>query len=119
MPANRGRLAGGVARCTKRKERGRLEPVGFSALADDRKFYVLYPEQRPANNSLALASTWLPANLLPCEGEKLSISRWWNRMKADFSTTPRGSSSPGSLRGPQTATLMAPWPYVCFSPAAR
>lgn len=94
-----------------------IAQVGFNALADQWKFYVLYPEQRSANNALTCFN-WAgeygdPTNLKRDQGENASIKQMIDQMKADFSIDPSRVFITGfSGGGAQTALMLAVWPDV-------
>ncbi len=114
MPAKAGLLVA-LHGCTQAA--ADFEADGFSAVADERKFYVLYPEQRATNNPLRCFN-WSGegadlANLQRGQGENLSIKQMVDRMKADFSIDPARVFVTGvSAGGAQTALMLATWPDV-------
>lgn len=65
------------------------QKAGWNQLADRLKFYVLYPEQQPANNA-ARCFNWagefgVPTNLSRGQGENQSIIQMINKLKMDHS----------------------------------
>lgn len=91
--------------------------AGWEALADQWKFYVLYPEQQTANNA-ARCFNWageygVPTNLTRGEGENQSIKQMIDQLMADHSIDPSRVFAMGhSGGGAQAALLMATWPDV-------
>ncbi len=114
MPANAALLVA-LHGCTQTA--ADFEAAGFSVLADDRKYYVLYPEQRTANNPTRCFN-WAgengdTANLKRGEGENLSIQQMVKKMQTDFSIDPARIVVTGvSAGGAQTALMLATWPDV-------
>ncbi len=98
--------------------------VGWNALADQYKFYVVYPEQTTANNALtcfnwagnnsnALTGENDPANLTRGQGENLSIKQMVDQMKADHSIDASRVFITGLSGGAaMTAVMLATWPDV-------
>ncbi len=91
------------------------EGAGWNALADELKFYVVYPEQQSANNP-ALCFNWAgeygdPTNLMRGEGENESIHQMLDKMRQDYSIDPsRVYMSGFSGGGAQVALMLATWP---------
>jgi poly(hydroxyalkanoate) depolymerase family esterase len=91
--------------------------AGWEALADQHKFYVVYPEQQTGNNALRCFN-WAgeysdPTNLRRGEGENQSIKEMVDKMKADFSIDARRVFIMGHSGGAaQTALMLAVWPDV-------
>ena len=91
--------------------------AGWEALADRWGFYVLYPEQQPANNALRCFN-WAgeygdPENLMRGRGENQSIIQMIDRMKADHSIDPARVYITGhSGGGAQAMLMLAVWPDV-------
>ncbi|MCC7382839.1 MAG: PHB depolymerase family esterase [Deltaproteobacteria bacterium] len=91
--------------------------AGWEQLADQLKFYVLYPEQQTGNNP-ARCFNWAgeysdPTNLRRGEGENQSIKQMIDKMKADRSIDPRRVFAAGHSGGAaQVALMMATWPDV-------
>ncbi len=94
-----------------------FQPTGWSALAETRKFYVVYPEQTTGNNQLRCFN-WAgeygdPTNLKRGEGENLSIKQMVDKMKADYSIDPARVFVVGfSAGGAESALMLATWPDV-------
>lgn len=91
--------------------------AGWNQLADAHHFYVLYPEQKTANNSLQCFNwSWdpsTPAGLQRGQGENESIKEMVDRMKTDFSIDPARVYVTGFSAGAAEAIdLMALWPDV-------
>src|SRR5688572_23889686 len=68
------------------------EKQGWSTLAEEHGFYVVYPEQAAANNPVTCFN-WAgeygnPANLVRGEGENLSIKQMVDKMVADHGVDP-------------------------------
>ncbi|HEU4412140.1 MAG TPA: PHB depolymerase family esterase [Polyangiaceae bacterium] len=93
---------------------------GWNQLADQHKFYVVYPEQQSANNS-ALCFNWFgkfnqpsdKLNVLRNTGENASIKQMVDKMKADFSIDPSRVFVTGFSAGAGMASVMlAAWPDV-------
>ena len=59
--------------------------AGWNALADQLKFYVLYPEQQSANNQNSCFNWFEPGDIARDQGESLSIKQMVDKMKADYS----------------------------------
>jgi poly(hydroxyalkanoate) depolymerase family esterase len=98
---------------------------GWTQLADQHKFYVVYPAQQSANNS-ALCFNWFgkfnepsnKLNVLRNTGENASIKQMVDKMKADFSIDPSRVFVTGFSAGAGMASIMlATWPDV-FSAGA-
>lgn len=91
--------------------------VGWERLADQLKFYVLYPEQQTNNNALRCFN-WAgefgdPTNLRRGEGENQSFKQLIDKMKADHSIDNARVFIMGhSGGGAQTALMMATWPEL-------
>jgi poly(hydroxyalkanoate) depolymerase family esterase len=91
--------------------------AGWNQLADAHHFYVLYPEQKTANNSLQCFNwSWdpsTPAGLQRGQGENESIKEMVDRMKADYSIDPARVYVTGFSAGAGEAVdLLALWPDV-------
>ncbi len=94
--------------------------AGWNELANQHKFYVVYPEQQSANNS-ANCFNWfgkfnLPSdktNLTRDQGENKSIKQMVDKMKADFSIDPQRVFVTGfSAGGGMASIMLAAWPDV-------
>jgi poly(hydroxyalkanoate) depolymerase family esterase len=101
--------------------------AGWNALADVKKFYVLYPEQKSANNSSSCFNWFEVGDIARGQGEALSIKQMVDKMKADHSIDPArvyitGLSAGAAMTGVMAATypdvfsgaaIMAGIPYKC------
>lgn len=101
--------------------------TGWNALADQLKFYVLYPEQQSANNPNGCFNWFEPGDIARGQGEALSIKQMVDKMKADHSIDARrvfvtGLSAGGAMTHVMAATypdvfagaaIMAGIPYKC------
>jgi len=98
--------------------------AGWNALADQYKFYVVYPEQTSTNNALTCFN-WAgnntnpitgdndPANLTRAMGENESMKQMVDKMKADYSVDGKRVFISGLSGGAaQTALMLATWPDV-------
>jgi len=97
--------------------------IGWNALADQYKFYVVYPEQIAANNA-DYCFNWAgdhtdannmnsPANLTRGMGENQEIVNMVKRMEADYSIDASRVFVNGFSGGAaQTALMLAVWPDV-------
>ncbi|HEY2743388.1 MAG TPA: PHB depolymerase family esterase [Polyangia bacterium] len=98
--------------------------AGWNTLADQYKFYVLYPEQTSTNNALTCFN-WAgnntnlitgdndPANLTRAMGENESMKQMIDQMKADYSIDGKRVFITGLSGGAaQTALMLAVWPDV-------
>ncbi|HEY8039831.1 MAG TPA: PHB depolymerase family esterase [Polyangiaceae bacterium] len=97
-----------------------MATVGFDTLADQQKFYVVYPQQQTANNS-AQCFDWFgqfenpsnKANITRGQGENESIKEMVDKMKADFSIDAARVYVAGFSAGAAMAAVMlAAWPDV-------
>ncbi|WP_233261427.1 PHB depolymerase family esterase [Vitiosangium sp. GDMCC 1.1324] len=59
--------------------------TGWNALADQLKFYVLYPEQLSSNNQNTCFNWFEPGDIARGQGEALSIKQMVDKMKTDYS----------------------------------
>jgi poly(hydroxyalkanoate) depolymerase family esterase len=90
---------------------------GWNELADQHKFYVLYPEQQTNNNALRCFN-WAgefgdPLNLTRGEGENQSIIQMIEKLKADHSIDASRIFIMGHSGGAaQTSLMIATWPEV-------
>ena len=91
--------------------------AGWEPLADMYGFYVLYPQQRAANNALSCFN-WAGefgngANIPRGDGENQSIINMVDQMKADFAIdNARVFTTGHSGGGAQSALMLATWPEV-------
>ena len=93
---------------------------GLDALADQFKFYVVYPQQNTANNPVSCFDWWgaynnpaNKANITRGQGENLSIKQMVDKMGADFSIDRTrvfvvGFSSGGAM----ASVMLAAYPDV-------
>ncbi len=101
--------------------------AGWNELAEQLKFYVLYPEQLSANNQNACFNWFEPGDITRGQGEALSIKQMVDKMKADHSIDGRrvfvtGLSAGAAMTHVMAATypdvfaggaVMAGIPYKC------
>lgn len=93
------------------------QKAGWNELADQWKFYVVYPEQQTSNNALGCFN-WAgeygdPTNLMRGEGENESIKQMVDKMAADHSIDPNRIYLSGHSGGAaQVALMLATWPDV-------
>jgi poly(hydroxyalkanoate) depolymerase family esterase len=101
--------------------------AGWNALADVLKFYVVYPEQKSANNSSSCFNWFEPGDIARGQGEALSIKQMVDNMKATHSIDSgrvfvTGLSAGAAMTGVMAATypdvfagaaIMAGIPYKC------
>lgn len=93
------------------------QKAGWNELADEWKFYVVYPEQQTGNNPLRCFN-WGgeygdPTNLMRGEGENESIKQMVDKMAADHSIDPNRVYLSGHSGGAaQVALMLATWPDV-------
>ncbi|WP_375767879.1 PHB depolymerase family esterase [Archangium gephyra] len=69
--------------CTQ--QAGAYPNTGWNALADQLKFYVLYPEQLKENNQNICFNWFEPGDIARGQGEALSIKQMVDKMKVDHS----------------------------------
>jgi poly(hydroxyalkanoate) depolymerase family esterase len=94
--------------------------VGLNALADQYKFYVVYPQQNAANNPVSCFDWWGAynnpsdkTNITRDKGEDLSIKQMVDKTAADFSTDPSRVFVIGFSAGAaMAAVLLATYPDV-------
>ncbi|MBM7113601.1 PHB depolymerase family esterase [Archangium primigenium] len=101
--------------------------AGWNELAEQLKFYVLYPEQLSANNQNTCFNWFEPGDITRGQGEALSIKQMVDKMKADHSIDGRrvfvtGLSAGAAMTHVMAATypdvfaggaVMAGIPYKC------
>ena len=97
-----------------------FDQVGFDALADQYKFYVVYAEQPAANNPVSCFN-WFgkynqpsdKTNLQRGKGENESIAEMVVKTKADFAVDPSRVFIAGfSAGGSMTSVMLADWPEI-------
>ncbi|WP_257447935.1 extracellular catalytic domain type 1 short-chain-length polyhydroxyalkanoate depolymerase [Archangium lipolyticum] len=93
-------------------------PTGWNALADQLKFYVLYPEQLSANNQNTCFNWFEPGDIARGQGEALSIKQMVDKMKTDHSIDGRRVFVTGLSAGAAMAHVMAATYPDVFSGAA-
>ncbi len=105
------------------------QSTGWNALADVLKFYVVYPEQKSANNSNSCFNWFEPGDIARGQGEALSIKQMVDNMKANHSIDSgrvfvTGLSAGGAMTNVMAAAypdvfagaaIMAGIPYKCAS----
>ncbi|KFE67540.1 Flagellar hook-length control protein FliK [Hyalangium minutum] len=94
------------------------EGAGWNKLADLKGFYVLYPEQKSANNSSGCFNWFEVGDIARGQGEALSIKQMVDKMKADHSIDSSRVFITGLSAGAaMTGVMAAAYPDV-FSGAA-
>ncbi|MDY7226159.1 PHB depolymerase family esterase [Hyalangium rubrum] len=92
--------------------------TGWDALAEQLKFYVVYPEQISGNNQNACFNWFEPGDIARGQGEALSIKQMVDKMKTDHSIDPNRVFVTGLSAGAaMTYVMAATYPDV-FSGAA-
>jgi poly(hydroxyalkanoate) depolymerase family esterase len=92
--------------------------TGWNALADQLKFYVLYPEQQSSNNQNVCFNWFEPGDIARGQGEALSIKQMVDKMKTDHGIDARRVFVTGLSAGAaMTHVMAATYPDV-FSGAA-
>jgi poly(hydroxyalkanoate) depolymerase family esterase len=81
--------------------------TGWSALADQLKFYVLYPEQLKENNQNICFNWFEPGDIARGQGEALSIKQMVDKMKLDHSIDGRRVFVTGLSAGAAMTLVMA------------
>jgi poly(hydroxyalkanoate) depolymerase family esterase len=102
-----------------------FEATGWSALAESKKFYVVYAEQTTTNNPVSCFDWWgkynQPSdktNITRGKGEPESIKQMVDRMKTDYAIDPSRVYVVGfSAGGAEASVLLALYPDV-FSAGA-
>jgi poly(hydroxyalkanoate) depolymerase family esterase len=103
------------------------QSAGWNALADLLKFYVVYPEQKSANNQNSCFNWFEVGDIARGQGEALSIKQMVDNMKASHSIDSgrvfvTGLSAGAAMTGVMAATypdvfsgaaIMAGIPYKC------
>jgi poly(hydroxyalkanoate) depolymerase family esterase len=91
--------------------------AGWNELADEHKFYVVYPAQDGSNNAIHCFN-WAgeygdPTNLMRGEGENESVRQMLEKMAADHSIDPSRVYMTGfSGGGAMVSLMMATWPEL-------
>ncbi len=91
--------------------------VGWTQLADQYGFYVVFPEQSTSNNPIRCFN-WAgeygdPANLVRGQGENLSLKQMVDKMQADHAIDPARIYIAGfSAGGAFASVMLATWPDV-------
>ena len=94
------------------------EATGWSALANQLKFYVVYPEQLSGNNQNGCFNWFEPGDIARGQGEALSIKQMVDHMKATYSIDASRVFVTGlSAGGAMTHVMAAVYPDV-FAGAA-
>ncbi len=115
MPAN-APLVVAMHGCTQTA--AAYEATGWTALANQLKFYVVYPEQQSGNNQNGCFNWFEPGDIARGQGEALSIKQMVDHMKATYSIDPGRVFVTGlSAGGAMTHVMAATYPDV-FSGAA-
>jgi len=104
MPAN-APLVVALHGCTQTA--AAYEASGWTALANDNKFYVLYPEQQSANNQNKCFNWFEPGDIARGQGEALSIKQMVDKMAADYSIDPSRIFITGLSAGAYMVNVMA------------
>jgi poly(hydroxyalkanoate) depolymerase family esterase len=85
MPAN-APLVVAMHGCTQ--SAAAYEATGWTQLANNNKFYVVYPEQQSGNNQNKCFNWFEPGDIARGQGEALSIKQMVDNMKANYSIDP-------------------------------
>jgi len=95
-----------------------MEGSGWTAAADLYKFYVVYPDQKPENNSSECFNWFVPGDYTRGQGEAASIKQMVDAMKAEYSIDSSRVYVAGfSAGGYMASVLLAAYPDV-FSAAS-
>jgi poly(hydroxyalkanoate) depolymerase family esterase len=87
--------------------------TGWSELAEQQGFLLLFPEQRPANNPKSCFSWFQASDTRRDDGEALSIRQMIARMVADHDVDPHRIFITGlSAGGAMTSVMLATYPEV-------
>ncbi|HEX8820625.1 MAG TPA: PHB depolymerase family esterase [Archangium sp.] len=81
--------------------------TGWNALADQLKFYVVYPEQLSSNNQNVCFNWFEPGDIARGQGEALSIKQMVDKMAVDHSIDPRRVFVTGLSAGAAMTHVMA------------
>jgi len=87
------------------------EAAGWNTIADTRGFYVIYPEQSPANNANRCFRWFDPAHTARGKGEPASIAAMVEAVRARTGAT-RAFVTGLSAGGAMTAVMLATYPDV-------
>jgi poly(hydroxyalkanoate) depolymerase family esterase len=86
---------------------------GWHALADAKKFYVAYAEQKSANNPVGCFNWFLPTDAQRDKGEALSIKQMVDKMKAVHGVDAKRVFVTGlSAGGAMSVNLLADYPEL-------
>ncbi|MGB0522271.1 MAG: PHB depolymerase family esterase [Flammeovirgaceae bacterium] len=92
---------------------GYANESGWNDLADEHKFYVVYPEQKSGNNSSRCFNWFETGDITRGQGEARSIKAMVDKMKADYSIDAAQVFVTGfSAGGGMTSVMMATYPDV-------
>lgn len=81
--------------------------AGWNGLADQLKFYVVYPEQQSANNQNSCFNWFQTSDISRDQGEALSIKQMVDKMKADYSIDSKRVFVTGLSAGAAMTHVMA------------
>jgi feruloyl esterase len=110
MPAN-APLVVAMHGCTQ--SASAYEATGWTQLANNNKFYVVYPEQQSGNNQNKCFNWFEPGDIARGQGEALSIKQMVDKMKADYSIDPTRVYVTGlSAGGYMVNVMLATYPDV-------
>ncbi|RJG02451.1 PHB depolymerase family esterase [Noviherbaspirillum sedimenti] len=104
MPAN-APLVVALHGCTQTA--AAYEASGWTALANQHKFYVVYPEQQSANNQNKCFNWFEPGDIVRGQGETLSIKQMVDKMAADHSIDPSRVFVTGLSAGAYMVNVLA------------
>jgi poly(hydroxyalkanoate) depolymerase family esterase len=87
--------------------------TGWTKLAEERRFALLLPEQKTANNQSRCFNWFEPGDIMRDQGEALSIKQMIDKMKADHNIDPSRIYVTGlSAGGGMTSVVLATYPEV-------
>jgi poly(hydroxyalkanoate) depolymerase family esterase len=90
-----------------------FESAGWNRLADQYKFYVVYPQQQSANNTSSCFNWFAAGDNVRDQGEALSIKQMVDKMKATYSVDGSWVFVTGlSAGGAMAAVELATYPDV-------
>lgn len=104
MPAN-APLVVALHGCTQTA--AAYESSGWTALANQHKFYVVYPEQQSGNNSSKCFNWFESGDIVRGQGESLSIKQMVDKMAADHSVDPSRVFVTGLSAGAYMTNILA------------